>query len=393
MRRHWLLDPEVVFLNHGSFGACPIQVLEYQARLRDRMEREPVLFLGREIEMLLDEARIELARSVGADAEGLAFVPNATTGVNIALAALALNPGDELLVTDHEYNACRNALETAAQRTGARVVTVHIPFPCTEEDSVVEAVLSAVTRRTRLLLIDHVTSPSALVLPVDRLIRELSSRGVETLVDGAHAPGQVPLALDSLAAAFYTGNCHKWLCTPKGAAFLWVREDFRRSTRPLVISHGANDSRTDRSRFRVEFDWTGTSDPTPFLAVPEAIRFLASLFPDGMAGLQRRNRELALAARVLLSNELGLELPCPDSMVGAMAALVLPGPSIPGTEPPGRGDPLQDILWNRHRIEVPVIRWPALGCRILRVSCQAYNRLDDYAALAAALRGLLPERR
>ncbi|MBM4355665.1 MAG: aminotransferase class V-fold PLP-dependent enzyme, partial [Deltaproteobacteria bacterium] len=357
MRRQWLLDPEVLFLNHGSFGACPRQVLDFQAGLRERMEREPVLFLGRELEALADTARLELAAFLGADPEGLAFVPNATAGVNTALAACRLAPGDELLVTDHEYNACRNALEAVAQRTGSCVVTVRVPFPCAGPAVVLKAVRSAVTPRTRVLLIDHVTSPTALVLPVEPLVRELADLGVDVIVDGAHGPGQVPIRLDAMAPAFYTGNCHKWLCAPKGAAFLWVREDRREGTRPLVISHGENHAGTGRSRFRSEFDWTGTADPTPFLAIPEAIRFLSSLFPGGMAELQARNRQLALEARVLLADALGLSLPCPDEMVGSMATLVLPGPPLSEGEPPGLGDRLQDALWDRQRIEVPVIRW------------------------------------
>ncbi len=390
MKPRWLLDPEVLFLNHGSFGACPIPVLELQQELRARMEREPVLFLGRRFDAMLDEARLELAQFVGADPEGLAFVPNATAGVNIALAGLRLAPGDELLVTDHEYNACRNALEVAALRTGARVSTVHIPFPCPSADTVVDAVLSALTPRTRLLLVDHITSPTALVLPVDRLVRELGARGVEIIVDGAHAPGQVPLALDSISPAFYTGNCHKWLCAPKGAAFLWVRADLRPYVRPLVISHGANSTRTDRSRFRVEFDWTGTADPTPFLSIPASIRFLGTLFPGGMEELRARNHGLAVAARALLVRELGLEIPCPDDLLGFMASVVLPGSPVLSDEAPGQADPLQDALWEKHRIEVPIIRWPALGVRLLRISCQAYNRFEEYTALAAALRPLLP---
>jgi len=389
LKRHFLLDPEVVFLNHGSFGACPARVLDYQAGLRERMERQPVQFLGRRLEGLLDEARIELARFISADAEGLVFVPNATTGVNIALSGFGFRPGDELLVTNHEYNACRNALDEVALRSGARVVTVPLPFPCRSADVIVQAVLAAVTPRTRIALLDHVTSPTALVLPMERLVHELAGRGVDAVVDGAHAPGQIPLALDRMAPAFYTGNCHKWLCTPKGAAFLWVREDFRRSLRPLVISHGANSVRPDRTRFRAEFDWTGTADPTAFLAVPEAIRFLGSLFSGGIAELQARNRKLALDARSLLACALGVSLPCPDDLVGSMAALVLPGPPLPGTEPPGLNDPLQDVLWEKHRIEVPIIRWPALRSRILRISCQAYNRIDEYVALADALKLLL----
>ena len=258
----WALDPGVLFLNHGSFGACPRAVLDHQAALRAQMEAEPVRFLARELDDRLDAARTALAGFLGADAADLAFVTNATGGVNAVLRSYAFAAGDELLTTDHTYNACRNALDFVAERTGARVVVVTLPFPVASPDAVVEAVLARATPRTRLALLDHVTSPTGLVLPIARLCAELGARGVPVLVDGAHAPGMVELDLDGLGAAYYSGNCHKWLCAHKGAAFLWVRRDLQPSVRPLTISHGANRSKPGRSRFRVEFDWTGTADPT-----------------------------------------------------------------------------------------------------------------------------------
>lgn len=385
---HWDLDPEVVFLNHGSFGACPRVVMARQQELRARMEAQPLAFLYRDLEGLLDEARKPLARLIGCDADDLAFVPNATTGVNAVLRSLSFAPGDELLVTNHEYNACRNALDFVAQRSGAEVVVAEVPFPIDAPETVVERVLERVTERTRLFLIDHVTSPTGVVNPVEALVTALRDRGVDTLVDGAHAPGMLPLDLDALGAAYYTGNCHKWLCTPKGSALLHVRRDRQAAIRPLTISHGANSERRDRSRFRLEFDFCGTDDYTPFLCVPAAMEFLEGLMSGGLAELQRHNHELALAGRRLLCEALGVAPPVPEAMIGSLASVPLPWTDEP-LESPEALDPIQVALWEQHRIEVPVMRWPALGSRLLRISPQAYNDIQQYAYLADALKTIV----
>ncbi|WP_434043876.1 MULTISPECIES: aminotransferase class V-fold PLP-dependent enzyme [Sorangium] len=385
VRELWPLEPGVTFLNHGSFGACPRAVLEAQQRYRDQMERQPVRFFLREIEPLLDAARGELASFVGADPEDLVFVPNATAGVNTVLRSLPLGADDEICVTDHGYNACRNAAEAAAARAGARVVVAAVPFPIEAPEQVVEAVLAAVGPRTRLVLVDHVTSPTGLVFPVAALAAELAGRGVDLLIDGAHAPGMVPLDLRALGAAYYTGNCHKWLCAPKGAGFLHVRRDRQGAIRPLVISHGANSPRADRSRFLLEFDWTGTSDPSAALCVADAIRFLGALLPGGWPALRAHNRATALAARDLLCEALGCRPPGPDAMVGALATVPLP--DAPSSPP--RLDPLQDALLDRWGIEVPVFAWPASPRRWLRISAQIYNERSHYERLAAALAAAL----
>jgi len=394
----WDLDPAVGFLNHGSFGACPREVLERQARLRREMEAEPVRFMTRRLEPLLDESRAVLAGLLRVEAGDLVFVRNATEAVGSVLRSLTLAPGEKLLVTDHAYNACRNAVEFVADRSGAELVVARVPFQGASDDAIVEAVLAAVEPGTRLAVLDHVTSPTALVLPIERLVARLAERGVDTLVDGAHAPGMLPLDVGRLGAAYYAGNCHKWLCAPKGAGFLHVRRDRQQGLQPAVISHGYNTRRPDRPPLHLAFDWTGTSDPTARLCVGHAIRFLEGLMAnapagDGLAALMRRNHELAVAARRILADALGTPPPCPDDLLGAMAALRLP-PNIdpPPAAEPWQIDPLQDRLLTDFNIEVPIYCWPAPPQRLLRISAQAYNHLGQYERLAEVLgeMGLMP---
>jgi isopenicillin-N epimerase len=389
LKKHWPLDPEVVFLNHGSFGSCPRPVLEFQREMLDRMERQPVQFLARDLEGLLDEARAALARFVGARPENLVFVANATSGVNTVLRSLHFAPGDELLVSDHEYTACHNALQFAAERAGAKVVVARVPFPFQSTGQIMAAILGRVTRRTRLALIDHVTSQTGLVLPIAAIVRELAKRGVDTLVDGAHGPGMVPLELEKLGAAYYTGNCHKWLCGPKAAAFLHVRASRRKQIHPLAISHGWSSPRKDRSRFLIEFGWGGTWDPSACLSVGEAVRFVGGLVPGGWPEVMARNRLLALEGQGLLCQTLKIGPPCPAECIGAMASVPLPPARLKKGAGQLAADPLQEQLLERHGIEVPVIPWPAPPKRLLRISAQLYNEPWHYRLLADRLRELL----
>ena len=389
----WGLDLDVTFLNHGSFGACPLAVLDLQQELRRRMEREPVRFFTRDVPPMLDASREVLAGLVGADPADLVPVRNATSGVNSVLRSLRFEPGDELLLTDHEYNACRCAAELVAAQTGARLVTAQVPVPVEAPEQVVEAILARATERTRLALVDHVTSPTAVIFPIGRIVAELDARGVDTLVDGAHAPGMIPLDLRSIGAAYYTGNCHKWLCAPKGAGFLHVRRDRQEGLHPAVVSHGYNVARPGRSRLHDEFDWTGTDDPTPWLCVGHAIRFLEDLVEGGLPALMAGNHQLAVRARRVLCDAAGLSPVCPEAMLGAMAAMRLPDETGPvemdtGTSPTP-SHPLYTALIERFGIEVPVYQWPAPPRCLVRISAQAYNSPAQYERLAAALRTLL----
>jgi len=388
----WNLDPDVVHLNHGSFGACPAEVLDHQAELRSEMEANPVAFMLRRYQPLLERSRLAMADFVGADAAGLVFVPNATYGVNSALRSMEaeLGPGDEIVITSHTYNACRNAAVATAERVGASVVVAPIPFPIADKQEAVAAIADVVTDRTALLLIDHVTSATGLHLPLEQIIAAVGP-SVPVLVDGAHAPGMIDVDLSTIGAAFYTANCHKWICAPKGAAFLWVAAERRASTMPAAISHGYNDGWPGSgSRFHAQFDWTGTDDPTARLCVAAALDVIGGHRSDGWAGVRSSNRELVLEGRRIVAEALGCAAPAPDSMIGSIAALPVPPLSEAS---PSIFDPLTDALHARWAIEVPVFAWPSSPDRLLRISAQQYNTIDDYGTLATALGAELSELR
>lgn len=375
LRTLWCLDPRVAYLNHGSYGACPSTVLAVQSDLRRQLEFEPVDFLSGSLAARLADAREALARFLKADAADLVFVPNATAGVNAVLRSLSLEAGDEVLVTNHTYGACRKSVDYVADRSGARVIVADLPFPVQDEAEIIAAILAEVSPRTRIALIDHVTSPTALLLPVAHLVKELQTRGVDTLVDGAHAGGMVPLDLSALGAAYYTGNAHKWMCAPKGAAFLHVRRDRQAGLHPTVISHGYG------TGFQAEFDWTGTFDPTPWLCIAEAIRYLGTLLPGGWPAIMARNHALVLQARALLLEACGAPLPCPDSMVGAMASVPLPRAAAGSVVARLGSEGLHHWLRERN-VEAYLHDQPL---PLLRVSAQLYNSIDQYQRLAQLL--------
>lgn len=390
LRHHWLLDPDVTYLNHGSFGATPIAVLDAQREWQLRLEREPVRFFVKTLESALADSRESLAEVVRCRPDDLAFVSNATTGVNTVLRSLPFGPGDELLCTDHVYPACKNALDFVARRTGARVVVASVPFPCSGPDEVIAAVLGSVSAQTRLVLLDQVASPTGLVFPIASLVTCLADLGIDTLVDAAHGPGIVPLNLDHTGAAYTTGNCHKWMCAPKGCAFLHVRADRQSRIRPLTISHGATADTNGKNRFRAEFDWVGTTDPSPYLTIPFLNKTMRERFGD-WNHIMASNRELALLGRDILGEKLGLQPPCPDSMVAAMVALPLPqGFDWDGLHPRPAMD-ICDRLYGGWRVEVPIFDWPKPGNQWFRISAQLYNDPSDYHRLAGILAGEVPQ--
>lgn len=374
-RDEFVLDPSVVFLNHGSFGACPRPVLEHYQQWQRELERQPVEFIARRLAGLLDEARARLADEVHADPASLAFVANATTGVNVAARALDLQPGDEVLTTDVEYGACNLAWERACADRGARYVRAEIALPLERPEEVVDALFSARTERTRVVFVSHVTSETALRLPVEAIVARARGEGLVSVVDGAHGPGHVPLDVAALGADFYAGNCHKWLCSPKGSGFLAVSERFREAVDGAIVSWGYDDG----GSFPARLEKQGTRDPSAFLTVPAAIDWLAA---NDWDSVRARCRELTRTARSRLA-ELGLEPLASEDLLGQMVSMRLPHSTD--------ADGLKMRLYDEHRIEVPVLARDD-GRPLLRVSIQAYNDETDIEKLSAALaRELDPE--
>jgi isopenicillin-N epimerase len=370
LRAEFLLDPSVTFLNHGSFGACPRAVFERYQEWQLELERQPVLFLARRFEELIGAARAALAEYVGSDPDDLVFVPNATAGVNIAARALGLAAGDEVLSTDLEYGALDLTWQHVCGDAGARYVRTPIPLPIESGAEIVEAIWAGVGPRTRVLFVSHHTSGTALTLPVSELCRRAREVGIRTVVDGAHVPGHVELDLRTVEPDYYAGNCHKWLCAPKGAAFLYVRRELQQDVHPLVIGWGYEG---DDPGFLSRHEQQGTRDPAAYLTVPAAIEWQREHDWDVVRG---RCHELARRAR----NELGLEPLTPDSpgFYGQMVSLRLPD---------GAPDDLQERLYDEHRIEIPTFERGTR--RLIRASFQGYNDAGDLERLKAALDVLL----
>ncbi len=383
LEKYWSFDPDVIFLNHGSFGATPNLVMEEQNRIRAHLESDPVRFFEREAFDLMNEANDKLSDFLNADSDGMTFCQNATSGVNTVLRSLILNQGDEIIIPNHSYQACWNAIDFVASRWGAKVIVVDLPFRCESEEEIIEPLLGAITPRSVLAMIDTVTSPTGLRMPFEKLVSEFQSRGVDVLLDAAHGPGLVPMDLIKLDAAWVTGNCHKWLCSPKGSAFLHIREDKKKETKPLTISHGHNADLSPQEKFRFEFDWQGTRDPSAILCIPKSIEVLQSMVSGGFDEIIEHNNTLALNARNLLCESLGTNPPTPNSMISAMATIDLPGTYSGGADI--MGDPLHNRLLDEFDIQVPVFPWPHHKMRYIRISAYLYNTIEEYEYLAKTL--------
>lgn len=382
-RDEFLLEPGVAFLNHGSFGATPRPVFEAYQGWQSRLERQPVHFFQREHDALMRESRARLGEHLGVEADDLVYVTNATQGVNIIARSLKLGPGDEILTSNHEYGACDYTWEFVCGKTGANLRRGEIPLPLPSEEEVAERFWAGVTARTKLIFLSHYTSPTALRLPVEAICRRAREAGILTFIDGAHAPGQITVDLHAVGADFYTGNCHKWMLSPKGAGFLFARREVQPLVEPLVVSWGfhPNGMPSSGSQFVDYLQWSGTRDPAAALAVPDAIRFMAE---RGWAEVRLECHALLCNAieRVCTLTELGPPYPLDSDRYVQMGIAPLPVSTDLVA--------LKARLYDEYRVEVPVLEWE--GHKFVRISIQAYNDARDVEALVRGLRELLPVR-
>lgn len=376
IRNRWLLDEKVHFLNHGSFGACPRDVLFAQSDWRNLMEKQPVYFFQVEAPKGLAKAKKKLSEFVNAKEENIVFVENATMGINAVVRSLmpTWKRGDELLTTSHVYGAMRQTLHYASDIMGTMVVEAVVPFPISSEDEVVEAVRNAITPKTKFAIIDHVTSPTGLVYPIEKIIPLLKERGIQVMIDGAHAPGMLDIHIEDIGADYYTGNCHKWMFAPKGTAFLWVAPRHQSSI------HAPNTSHNYKTGFHPEFDWIGTRDVTPFLSLVASIGFIEEFGKDTV---RNYNNELVKQARSYINNELGVNALAPESMLGSLATIATPGTLRVDDE---KATSLHDTLRDMYHCELPVIMF---GDKVfIRISAQIYNDISEYHTLSSSLKSI-----
>ncbi len=378
LRSHFLLRPDIAYLNHGAFGACPRPVFEAYQRWQLELERQPVEFLARRAQGLLEEARARLAAYLGCAADEVVYFPNPTTALNMVARSLPLRSGDEVLASDHEYGAMDRTWRFLCAKAGAAYIRQPIPLPVESAEAVVEALWRGVGPRTRVVFVSHITSPTALTFPVAEICRRARQAGLFTVVDGAHAPGQIPLDLQAVGADVYAGACHKWLCAPKGASFLYARRSIQSRLEPLVVSWGWQAEKPSPSQFVDHHEWQGTRDLAAFLSVPAAIDFQEQ---HDWAEVRRRCHALVSRTRREIVAWSGLPALSPDGEVwfGQMAAARLPETDV---------ELLQRRLYEKYRIEVPCLRWNNQA--LIRVSLQAYNEPEEAERLVEGLAELLP---
>jgi len=372
----------LTMLNNGSYGLTPVVVGDAQRELQRRLESDPVRFFKADLEDYADDARRAIAAFTNTDPAHLALVPNGTFAVATVLNNLDLAPHDEILVTDHEYMATFNELGKVCRETGAKVTVAKVPFPAVTPEQVIEAVTHAMTDRTRVVLISHITSASSLIMPVAEIIAQAKSRGIETFLDGAHTPGQIELDIGALDPTWYAASCHKWLATPKGTGFIYASPNRQKNFKPMVLSCRVHETRSDRDAFLCDFDYTGTNDYTGNMVIPVSIAHMGAQLPGGWGELRQRNHDLIIEGAKIVCGSLGIEQQIPESMIGSMISIPIPGQCEPSTL---LGEGLWDRLYLNHGLQVPVWDLPGVHDRMIRISAQLYNTIEDYHLLAEAL--------
>ncbi|KAI1169682.1 selenocysteine lyase [Nemania sp. FL0916] len=394
MLAKWPLRRNVVHMDHGSSGACTTAVLEHQNALRWDLDRGSPEFFLSSWSPRHRASKEALAKFVKADYDELLLTSGSTLGLNIVTQSQEFQPGDELLTTNHAYSSVIIMMKHVAKRDGANVVIAKVPFPVASPDEVLDSILACVTPRTKFAVIDHIVSRTGLVFPIKRIVKELADRGIDTLVDGAHGPGQVPVDLHDIGAAYYTTSCHKWMCAPRGVGFMYARRDRLSRLKPLIHARSGHWRDSDGAAYtQLEhtFEWNGCHDPSGVHSMPKIIEFLETALPGGHEAMVKRNHDLAVEARKRVLEILGIKnMPCPDDMIANMVTFPLPDSVLPDA---GGILPICRTLWENDRAEIQCYHWPAYPKRIFRFSVQLHNSMEQFIWLAGKLKDALQAER
>ncbi len=382
--KHWQLNEDITYLNHGSFGATPVKVLQKQQYYREEMERGAVDFFINKLPEIYQESKNSIANFVGTSAHNIVFVQNTTTGVNNVLANIKANENDDWLTLNIAYGACVQAFKHYAAKNKCNINVAIINYPICSKDDILKSIEQAITPKTTIALIDYITSSTGFIMPVEEIIELLHKKNITVIIDGAHAPGMIPLHIDTLKADYFVGNCHKWICSPKGSAIMYVAPHLQQNFYPLVISHYNDMNEGSTKHWSNQFFWDGTHDYSSYLCIKDAIETMPSIIEGTWTDIQKQNRELVLKAGKYIANKLQAEVPVPDTMVGSILNIPLPDGNIPSTKF-HTNTVLQNILFKKYNIEAPIFNFPAAPKQWLRISAQLYNSIEQYEYLCDCL--------
>lgn len=383
--KHWGIPENVVYLNHGSFGATPISVLERQLSIQRGCEAQAIDFFVEKLQGLIDESKNALAPFIGTSSNNFVFVHNTTEGVNTILNSFPANEGDEWLITNHNYGACVNALKHYAKLKKCGVVSAAIPYPVNNEQEIIDAIEKSVTPNTKLALIDYITSASAIIFPIREIINLLHAKGIKVIIDAAHAPGMVAFNIDELKPDFFVANCHKWICSPKGSAFMYVAPEHKQNIFPLVISHYNDSAEGTGAHWANQFMFSGTQDYSPFICVKDALEQMPVIAANNWDFIREQNHHLVYKAATKIADELGVALPAPESMIGSICNIPMPDGEKP-EKSFNTNTVLKKKLLEKYKIEVPVFIFPQAPNQWLRISAQLYNSMEQYDYLLDCLK-------